>query len=80
MQFVNPFHLWQLWDPEIRTQRRCLARHNELMGQKVTRLRTHPPEPHTIAGKEGSRAAAHALGLGPTHPSMATCIIGVDAK
>lgn len=50
LQLDNPLHLWQLWDPEVRLQRRCLARNNALMGQKVQALRTNPPAPHTIAG------------------------------
>jgi hypothetical protein len=49
-QFNNPLHLWQLWDPEIRQQRRCIAQHDALMSQKVHRLRKDPPAPHTIAG------------------------------
>lgn len=49
-QFNNPFHLWMLWDPEVRHQRRCLAKHDALMGQKVQALRKNPPAPHTIAG------------------------------
>lgn len=47
--FNNPLHLWQLWDPEIRQQRRCIAQHDALMTQKVHRLRKDPPAPHTIA-------------------------------
>jgi hypothetical protein len=50
LQFNNPFHLWMLWDPEVREQRRCLARHNQMMGEKVRQLRKTPPAPHTIAG------------------------------
>jgi hypothetical protein len=50
LQFNNPFHLWLLWDPEVREQRRCLARHNQMMGEKVRQLRKTPPAPHTIAG------------------------------
>lgn len=50
MQFVNPYHLWQLWSPAVRHQRYCLARHNQLIGDKVRRLMKEPPAPHTIAG------------------------------
>lgn len=50
LQIVNPLHMWQLWDPEVRHQRKCLAKHNLLMGEKVKRLRENPPAPHTIAG------------------------------
>jgi hypothetical protein len=51
LQFNNPFHLWRLWDPEVRLQRRCLARHDALVGQKVRQLRKRPPAPHTIGGR-----------------------------
>lgn len=50
LQFNNPFHLWMLWDPEVRQQRCCLARHNQMMGEKVMQFRKNPPAPHTIAG------------------------------
>jgi hypothetical protein len=51
LQLDNPLHLWQLWDPEVRLQRRCLARNNALMGEKVQALRKNPPAPHTIVGE-----------------------------
>lgn len=60
MQFVNPYHLWMLWDPEVRFQRRCLARHNEIISEAVTRLRRNPPASHTIAGVLVRSAAAEA--------------------
>jgi hypothetical protein len=51
LQLGNPLYLWQLWDHEVRQQRRCLARHNQMVTDKVQQLRRHPPAPHTIAGK-----------------------------
>lgn len=54
LQTNNPLHLWRVWEPEVRLQRRCLARNNILMGEKVRALRKNPPAPHTIAGEKGS--------------------------
>lgn len=50
LQLDNPLHLYRLWDPEVRFQRKCLARTEELMAGKVQALRKNPPAPHTIAG------------------------------
>lgn len=47
---TNPFHLWQLWRPEVRLQRRCLTRSNDRMAARARRIRENPPAPHTIAG------------------------------
>lgn len=51
LQFNNPYHLWMLWDPDVRHQRRCMSAHNRLMTDKVKRLRQQPPAEHTIAGE-----------------------------
>jgi hypothetical protein len=51
LQVANPVHLWKLWDPEVRLQRRCLARNNSIMAEKVQALRKTPPAAHTIAGE-----------------------------
>eukprot|EP00775_Hariotina_reticulata_P009275 gene9275-9440_t len=45
----NPWHLQQLWRPEIRQQRRCLALHNSIMDEKVQRVMRQPPPSYTIA-------------------------------
>lgn len=50
LQFLNPYHLWMIWDPAVRHQGRCLARHNQLITDKVARLISKPPAAHTIAG------------------------------
>jgi hypothetical protein len=52
LQLDNPLHLYRLWDPEVRLQRRCLARNIAIMGEKVQALRKNPPAPHTIAGTQ----------------------------
>jgi cell division inhibitor SulA len=52
LQMNSPIYKWQLWDPEVRYTRRCMARHNELIREKVERLRAAPPAAHTIAGTQ----------------------------
>jgi hypothetical protein len=50
-QMNNPWHLWQLWRPDVRLQRCCLAKHNAIMDAKMDRLMAHPPPDFTIAGE-----------------------------
>ncbi|WIA20759.1 hypothetical protein OEZ85_005126 [Tetradesmus obliquus] len=45
----NPLHLWQVWRPDVRLQKRCLAKHNAIMDGKMDRLMAHPPPDYTIA-------------------------------
>jgi hypothetical protein len=47
----DPFYMYRLWNPEVRFAKRCLSWHNNMMMDKVKRLREQPPAPHTIAGQ-----------------------------
>jgi hypothetical protein len=49
-QINQPWHLLQLWKPEIWEQRRCLALHDKIMDDKVRQVMAHPPPDYTIAG------------------------------
>jgi hypothetical protein len=57
LQMNNPLHLWKLWDPEVRHQRRCFAGNDAIMVQKIQRLRKVPPAAHTIAGEQSRQSS-----------------------
>eukprot|EP00775_Hariotina_reticulata_P010115 gene10115-10272_t len=48
-QINNPWHLLQLWKPEVRQQRRCLSLHNKIMDEKVRQVKARPPPDYTVA-------------------------------
>ncbi|KAF6250905.1 cytochrome P450 [Scenedesmus sp. NREL 46B-D3] len=45
----NPLHLWQLWRSDVRLQRSCLAKHNDIMNKKMDRIMAQPPPDYTVA-------------------------------
>lgn len=61
LQMNNPLHLWKLWDPEVRYQRRCFAGNDAIMAQKIQRLRKNPPAAHTIAGERSRQSSVRSL-------------------